>query len=200
MNTESSSNSRINWSELYQARRSVQSRYRKIWDLPIAKRYSTVLERHGRDGVALLEVGAGGRGLEKRIKSWWPSASYKSFDIDPATRQDFHRLEDISGSYDLVCMFEVIEHVRPEAALEILKKCFEVTKPGGLLFVTTPNIYYPPNYLRDATHITPWCYDELGGVLLWRNINYAVYTGYSKEAYSIPYRIGMRLPFPFCIN
>ena len=30
--------------------------------------------------------------------------------------------------------------------------------------VSTPNIFHPPAFLRDATHITPWCYDELGGI------------------------------------
>jgi hypothetical protein len=30
--------------------------------------------------------------------------------------------------------------------------------------ITTPNIFYPPSYLCDATHITPWCYHDLGGI------------------------------------
>jgi len=32
--------------------------------------------------------------------------------------------------------------------------------------LTTPNTFYPPAYLRDSTHRTPFCYDELGGLLL----------------------------------
>jgi hypothetical protein len=31
--------------------------------------------------------------------------------------------------------------------------------------LSTPNTYYPPAYLRDATHRTPLCYDELAGLL-----------------------------------
>jgi hypothetical protein len=36
---------------------------------------------------------------------------------------------------------------------------------GGAIALTTPNVYYPPAFLRDATHRTPFCYDELGGLL-----------------------------------
>ncbi len=156
----------INWSELYAARRRIQQRYRKIWNVPIDKRYASVLFKHGFDGSNILEMGAGSRGLQRRISDWWPSSSYKSYDIDTNTKQDYYKLEDIEGQYEMVCMFEVVEHVRPEVAKEMLDKCFEVLVPGGLLFITTPNIYYPPNYLRDATHITPWCYDELGALAL----------------------------------
>ena len=31
--------------------------------------------------------------------------------------------------------------------------------------LSTPNTFYPPAYLRDASHRTPLCYDELGGML-----------------------------------
>jgi hypothetical protein len=31
--------------------------------------------------------------------------------------------------------------------------------------LSTPNTFYPPAYLRDATHVTPLCYDELAGLV-----------------------------------
>jgi hypothetical protein len=37
--------------------------------------------------------------------------------------------------------------------------------PGGRLVLSTPNTYYPPAYLRDVTHRTPLCYDELAGLV-----------------------------------
>lgn len=154
----------INWSQLHSARMGVRKRYHKIWDLPIEKRYAEVLFKCGRDHARVLEVGAGNRALHSRLRNWWPNTQYKSYDIDSETEQDFYQLEDIDGDYNIICMFEVIEHVPPAIAKEILTKCYEVMAPGGLIFITTPNIYYPPNYLRDATHITPWCYDELGAV------------------------------------
>jgi len=154
----------VDWSQLFKHRQAVSKQYPSIWSLPIAPRYSDVLLRTDIEPTALLEMGAGERGLNNKIAKQWPNCRYASFDIDPHGNHDFFRLEDITGTYDIVCMFEVIEHVPPQLALTMLNKCFEVLKPGGLLMITTPNIYYPPGFLRDATHITPWCYDELGGI------------------------------------
>ena len=41
---------------------------------------------------------------------------------------------DVGGSYDLVMMRGVIEHFRDPIA--VLKKCSEILKPGGILFMT----------------------------------------------------------------
>ncbi len=44
-------------------------------------------------------------------------------------------------SFDLVLLFEVLEHVmKPEAVLEAISR---VLKPNGILFVTVPNRFYP---------------------------------------------------------
>ena len=155
----------VDWSHLFRHRRNINRRYKSIWSLPIAPRYSDVLFSETKNPGSLLEIGAGDRGLKKKISKIWPDCSYFSFDIDRNINHDFYQLEDISGNYDLICMFEVIEHVPPDIALCILKKCYEVIKPGKKMMITTPNIYYPPGYLRDATHVTPWCYDELGGIV-----------------------------------
>ncbi len=156
----------IPWSQLYQARLEIQSRYQSIWEVPIAKRYSQVLFDRGKNGVSVLEIGAGTKGLAQRIAKVWPNATYKSLDIDQTQEHDFYSLDEVTGAYDFVCMFDVIEHVRPGKAYEILCKCRAFLKPGGLLCATTPNTYHPPTFLRDAAHITPWCYDELGALAL----------------------------------
>ena len=38
--------------------------------------------------------------------------------------------------------------------------------PEGALVVSTPNVFCPGRFLRDATHVTPYAWDELGGALL----------------------------------
>jgi SAM-dependent methyltransferase len=154
----------VNWSELFTYRRETRKRFGSIWQLPVAKRYNRVLQAYTSDASHVLELGAGQRSLGESLQIRHSSLVYRSMDIDRSHRHDFYSLDEITGQYDIVCMFEVIEHVSPELALTMLKKAYGALKPGGRLFVTTPNIYYPPNYLRDATHITPWCYDELGGV------------------------------------
>lgn len=155
--------SEIEWSQLYKNRQAVTDRYPTIWQVPLKKRYSNVLFDLPINPKGVLEFGAGARNLEDKVKKRWPGCEYASFDIDESRFHDFYKLEDISGNYDLVCMFEVIEHVSPELAMQMLNKSFEVLNKGGLVVITTPNIFYPPAFLRDATHITPWCYDELGG-------------------------------------
>lgn len=154
----------VDWSQLFKYRKQVSRQFKTIWHLPIAPRYSHVLLNAPIEPSAVLEIGAGGRGLKAKVEAHWPGCSYASFDIDRNGDHDFFELDDINGEYDVVCMFEIIEHVSPELALDILAKCFSVMKPGGKIMITTPNIYYPPGFLRDATHITPWCYDELGGI------------------------------------
>jgi len=115
--------------------------------------------------MAVLELGGGQRQLEKKLQKLFHSITYRSFDIDGTNYHDYYQLGEIDGKYNIACMIEVIEHVRPEEALLMLNKIHEVLEDDGLAILTTPNIYYPPEYLRDATHITPWCFDEMGSIV-----------------------------------
>jgi hypothetical protein len=155
---------KINWSDLFKYRVETKKRFGSIWQLPVAKRYNRVLQQYTNDDSHVLEIGAGGRGVGEALQMRHSSLVYRSMDIDRSNFHDFYSLDEISGEFHVVCMFEVVEHVRPEMALLMLEKAHGALRPGGHLLVTTPNIYMPPNYLRDATHVTPWCYDELGGI------------------------------------
>ena len=155
----------IDWQLLFEQRKSAARRFGEIWDLPIRKRYHVVLAELGQRGVHLLEIGAGDRALQKTMQGYWGEFEYKSCDIDPTYPHDFHSSAEIEGEYDLIAGFEVIEHVPLEAAAQMLTDCYQHLRPGGKIMLTTPNTYYPPGYLRDATHITPFCYDELAGLL-----------------------------------
>ncbi len=154
----------IDWSVLYKKRRAVQKQYRSIWTLPVVKRHYSVMAKLSNIG-SVLEIGAGDRALKQWVDKQWPGVQYASFDIDRNRHHDFYTLEEISGQYDMVAMFEIIEHVRPEQAFEILHKVAQHLNPGGYIVISTPNVFYPPEFLRDTTHITPWCYDELGGII-----------------------------------
>lgn len=155
----------IDWQVLYEQRKAAAKRFGEIWDIPIKKRYHVVLAELGRSGIQLLEVGAGDRALAKTMQRSWGEFEYKSCDIDPTYSHDFSASSEIEGEYDLVAGFEVIEHLTLEAAADLLSDCFRHLKPGGKIMLTTPNTYYPPGYLRDATHVTPFCYDELAGLM-----------------------------------
>ena len=155
----------IDWSFLYQNRKDVQKRFGKIWDLPLRKRHHQIIEEYVGDNLCWLEIGAGSRNLKEEIEKGGNDVSYKSYDIDSRNFHDFYELEHITGEYDRICMFEIIEHVSLQEAGRILNVCHRVLKKGGKIIISTPNVYYPPAFLRDVTHITPWAYDELGGFL-----------------------------------
>jgi len=155
---------KINWSELFQKRNDAKKQFGDLWKLPIAPRYHVILDRELDKQQSLLEVGAGARGLKDKLSKMGHQIRYKSMDIDRTHEHDYYDLDEVDEKFDVICMFEIIEHITPEQAYEMLNKCFACLNPGGKILITTPNIYHPPGFLRDATHITPWCYDELAGM------------------------------------
>lgn len=88
-------------------------------------------------------------------------------------------LPDECGSYDLICCCEGIEHVGNP--LLLLREFFQRLPSGGLLIVTTPNVWFPqarlqyflrgffPSFpcltgkiiLGTHMHITPWSWPQL---------------------------------------
>ena len=156
----------VSWSKLFQHRDKIHQRYRAIWDLKLLrKRFPLILETI-RDSEKVLDIGASSRGLEDRLRSHYPNVIYKSMDVDQERPHDFYSLEEIRESFDVVLLFEVIEHLELEEGAKLLKGIYELLNTGGRLILTTPNIFNPGRFWRDATHRVAYCYDELGGILL----------------------------------
>lgn len=155
----------LDWGAIYTQRKAIAHRFGDIWDVPLERRYHRVLQPLGKKDCRVLEIGAGDRALKKKLENFWGSVSYVSCDIDPNGNHDFSHIDDVEGEFDVVCGFEVIEHVKLTDAYQMVHQCFNLLPVGGVIALTTPNIYYPPAFLRDATHITPFCFDELGGLL-----------------------------------
>jgi len=84
------------------------------------------------------------------------------------------------GKYDLICYCEGIEHVGNP--LLLLRSFYNALNKGGMIIVTTPNIWYPQSRLQflvrgffpsfpslvdsqinfgSHMHITPWSYPQL---------------------------------------
>jgi len=61
---------------------------------------------------------------------------------------DFLELYEQIESYDLIHSNDVLEHIHPDECAEFLQKCRRLLKPGGILWLITPNRLTGPG---DAT-------------------------------------------------
>ncbi|MEX2120247.1 MAG: class I SAM-dependent methyltransferase [Pirellulales bacterium] len=153
------------WSEQYKLRRAAAERFGPIYALPIVKRVRQVLLECVDHQMRVLEVGAGDRRMGALLSRERRGVEYRSIDIDPRAEHDYRSLDEIVHGFDCVFAFEVIEHLAFDEIAPWLARLAELLRPGGRLLLSTPNTYYPPAYLRDATHRTPLCYDELAGMV-----------------------------------
>ena len=154
----------IPWSKLFEYRGQIHRRYPEIWDLKIVRKRLPFILKYLKDGESVLEIGAYNRELGGRIKKYYPLILYKSLDIDSFYQHDYTSLEEVKEEFDMVLLFEVIEHLDLDGGKEMVKNIHRVLKPGGRMILTTPNVYKPGG--GDITHLTLYHYEDLGGVLL----------------------------------
>jgi 2-polyprenyl-3-methyl-5-hydroxy-6-metoxy-1,4-benzoquinol methylase len=120
-----------------------------VYDPLTHKRYLSLLDffsAHGC-GRSILDVGCGkGDFVDAALNAGWDVAgielSQSAVDIAqrfclPVIKMDFFSEQIKNSSRDIVTMFEVIEHV-PNPG-EFLSRAEEIVKPGGLVYLTTPN-------------------------------------------------------------
>jgi hypothetical protein len=98
---------------------------------------------HG--GGRLLDVGCGSGGfLQRAIQAGWDVVGVEP---DPkasaVARQSSHAdiyasLDDVSGLFDVITMAHVVEHLHDPRA--VLADCHSRLRPGGNLWIATPNI------------------------------------------------------------
>lgn len=151
------------WSELNERRRAVRERWPSIWRLPVVRRSTAFAAARIRPGERVLDVGASEGRFGRRLPA---DAVYRTLDPDPEVRADHRALDEVeAGSCDVVVCFETIEHLTLDEAHAMVRGIARVLRPGGRFYVSTPNVHHPWAYLRSATHVTPFCYDELGGLL-----------------------------------
>lgn len=158
--------SAVHWGDRLYWREKVHQQYPEIWDLRIVRKRVPFILRYLRDGESVLEIGAFNRSLEERLKRYYPRILYKSLDIDPSYQHDYTSFEEVREKFDMVLLFEVIEHLDWEGGREMVAKISEILRSGGRVILTTPNIYTPGQYWKDASHRTAYHYEELGGLFL----------------------------------
>ncbi|MCJ7662703.1 MAG: methyltransferase domain-containing protein [Desulfobacterales bacterium] len=156
----------VDWSQIVYHRDQIHGRYPAIWDLPIVRRRTRFVQSYLRPGMRMLDVGAWERKMGKKMEGLYPDIAYKSMDVDRNLFHDFYSLDEIDERFDLITFFEVIEHLELEQGIEMLGRLKQLLVDGGLLFISTPNVYNPTRFLLDATHKVAYSYEELGGLLL----------------------------------
>ncbi|MDB5719026.1 MAG: putative methyl transferase [Sphingomonas bacterium] len=127
------------------------------------------------DGAHILEVGGG---LSRLAASLFPDAQVLTIDIDPALAAlqlehpnarfmtaDACDLPFDDGTFDLVTMFDVLEHIPDDSAAA--REAMRVTKPGGIVLISTPDAdWHYPYYKFMGPHCPPekMLMDEWGHV------------------------------------
>jgi SAM-dependent methyltransferase len=188
-------NKEISWSKLFEHRDQIHGHYPEIWDLKILRKRFPVMVKNIRNGEKILDIGASNRNLEERLKRHFPDLIYKSLDVDREQPHDFYSMEEIRETFDVVFLFEVIEHLELEEGVQLLKRSYDLLNEGGRLILTTPNIFNPSRFWRDATHRVAYCYDELGGLLLAQGFSItAMYRTYNDVFHRYFFRVYMMAP------
>lgn len=153
----------LSWSRLNEARRGVRARWPTIWRLPVTPRSMRYAAARIRPGERVLDLGASDGRFGRRLAE---GVVYRTLDTDLLVRADYRSLaEPPEASFDVVTCFETLEHLTLPEACALLAGAARALRPGGRLYLSTPNIHHPWAYLRSATHRTPFCYDELGGLV-----------------------------------
>jgi len=186
---------KVSWSKLFRYRDEIHRSYHDIWDLKILRKRFPLMVENIRDGERILDIGASDRSLQERLRHHFPRLTYKSMDVDRERTHDFYSLEEIRESFDVIFLFEVIEHLDLEEGIELLKKVYGFLNEGGRLILTTPNVFNPSRFWRDATHKVAYCYDELGGLLLAQGFQITgMYRTYSDAFHRYFFRLYVMAP------
>jgi 2-polyprenyl-3-methyl-5-hydroxy-6-metoxy-1,4-benzoquinol methylase len=168
--------------ELYDVTPENHEEYRECYlgsRIAFYKRIVPKLSPFLRSG-RLLEIGSGyGYFLEMASRSGWKAEGVEISKYAAAIarsrgcqvhEEDLLTLPLLSETYDVVAMWDVIEHFLHPG--EILRRCAELLRPGGVLILRTPNaralhpggglvraayrhLAYPANTPQHVFHFTP---------------------------------------------
>ncbi|MGH9362587.1 MAG: hypothetical protein ACRD2T_11785, partial [Thermoanaerobaculia bacterium] len=108
------------WLRFHARKSEVHRLHSTVWSIPVLRKRAPLLDGLLRPGARVLDVGAGGRSWEEKVRAAAPGVEYRSLDQDRGTRQDYYSLDQVEGQFDLVLLVEVIEHLGFEDGLELL--------------------------------------------------------------------------------
>jgi SAM-dependent methyltransferase len=154
------------WGEFARCRAPFVERWPSVFRLRLVRDHHQIARELVREARSVLDVGATERLHEAGVRAAWPGVDYRSFDVDRTHPHDYHDFAEIDRQFDLLTLLEVLEHVQPPVAVEIVKQCFQLTRPGGHLLVSVPNVYRP-GVQQEWTHVAQFPYMDLAALLSW---------------------------------
>ncbi len=101
-------------------------------------------------------------------------ARAEKFRLNPIVENDLSKMEafkNVENEYDLVVFTEIMEHITFNPIV-FWKRIYQILKPGGVIYVSTPNAFALPNYIRN-----------LKNTLLMKSIGVSVDDIFSKVTY-----------------
>jgi SAM-dependent methyltransferase len=137
----------------------------KLWSHDAIRNEFELAARRIRLGDRVLDVGCGFASFRRVI----PQATYVGLDPNFAGHGDgaditnqtlSEHLGAHAGTYDTVCAFEVLEHVKSPAAM--FADMVRASRPGGLVIIGVPHVPSAltriPNFILNAPphHLTWW--------------------------------------------
>jgi len=155
----------FSWSTFYSYGKKIRDIYPSVYKLKIKKKILDIIIGELQEGDTVLDVGASNRIIGEKINRVFPSVTYKTMDIDKAQSHDYNSLDDISETFDMIILSEVIEHLKFREGVSLLQKLWGLLNSDGKIIVSTPNLFHPHRYWG-TDHKTPYRYDEISGALL----------------------------------
>lgn len=98
----------------------------------------------------------------------------EKFGLNPIVNNELSKLErfaEVVDRYDLVVFTEIMEHITFNPIV-FWKRIYQLLKPGGMIYISTPNAFALPNYIRN-----------LKNAILMRSIGITVDDILSKVTY-----------------
>ncbi len=126
---------------------------------PILDKVTALARRHAKAsaGTKALDIGAGAGRLIARLKAALPGVETRACDYLDSLMEEPGQAVDVADlskdplpyateTFDLVTCTEVVEHL--ENHCQLTREIFRVTRPGGTVIFSTPNILNLQSRLR----------------------------------------------------